>query len=77
MVIVYLNGEFLPKSKAFVSPDDRGFLLADGVYEVTRSYKGHLFVLDRHLKRLARSLKELQIVQSDMVDGWGMANRGR
>ena len=30
-MIVYLNGEFLPKSEAFISPDDRGFLLADGV----------------------------------------------
>ena len=65
-MIVYLNGEFLPKSKTHISPDDRGFLLADGVYEVTRSYDGHLFALDWHLDRLKRSLKELQIQQPDV-----------
>ena len=62
-MVVYLNGEFLPKSEATISPDDRGFLLADGVYEVTRSYDGHLFAWDRHLARLERSLDELQIQQ--------------
>lgn len=68
-MIVYLNGKFLPKSEAFISPDDRGFLLADGVYEVTRSYGGHLFEWDRHLGRLERSLKELQIPQPDVDFG--------
>lgn len=61
-MIVYLNGKYLPKSEAFISPDDRGFLLADGVYEVTRSYNGFLLAWDRHLARLERSLKELRIV---------------
>jgi D-alanine transaminase len=65
-MVVYLNGAFLPKSEALISPDDRGFLLADGVYEVTRSYDGYLFALDRHLGRLKRSLKELQIRQPDV-----------
>ena len=65
-MIVYLNGEFLPKSEAHISPDDRGFLLADGVYEVTRSYQGHLFALDRHLARLDRSLKEMQLEQPEV-----------
>jgi len=62
-MLVYLNGAFLPKSEAFISPDDRGFLLADGIYEVTRSYDGYLFALDRHMARLERSLDELQIEQ--------------
>ena len=61
MMIVYLNGDFLPKDEARISPDDRGFLLADGVYEVTRSYDGFLFLWDRHLARLTRSLKALGI----------------
>lgn len=65
-MIVYLNGEYLPQEKAHISPDDRGFVLADGVYEVTRCYKGHLFAWDRHLARLERSLKELQIQQPDV-----------
>jgi len=61
MGTVYLNGEFLPRSEARVSVDDRGFLFADSVYEVSAAYRGRLFRLDRHLTRLARSLKELRI----------------
>lgn len=63
---VYLNGAYLPKEKALISPDDRGFVLADGVYEVTRCYNGHLFAWDRHLERLERSLKELQITNPNI-----------
>ena len=40
--IVYLNGEFIPREKASISPDDRGFYFADGVYEVIKYYKGKL-----------------------------------
>ena len=53
MSIVYLNGEFLPKDEAKISPDDRGFLLADGVYEVTPFYEGTPFCLERHLATAA------------------------
>ena len=60
-MIVYFNGEFIPKEKVQVSPDDRGFLFADGAYEVIRSYEGKLFKLEEHLRRLARSLGELRI----------------
>ena len=51
MSTVFLNGEFLPKDEARISPDDRGFLLADGVYEVTPFYEGVPFGLDRHMER--------------------------
>ena len=61
MSTVYLNGEYLPKEEARISPDDRGFLLADGIYEVTPFYEGVPFGLDRHLQRLARGLAELRI----------------
>lgn len=60
---VYLNGEFLEKKQAGVSVDDRGFLLADGVYEVTAVYGGEPFRLDRHLARLADGLKAVGIVE--------------
>jgi D-alanine transaminase len=60
-MIVYLNGCFVGKEEARVSPDDRGFLFADGAYEVIRSYDGKLFELARHLQRLERSLRELRI----------------
>ena len=59
-MIVYLNGDFIPKEEARLSPDDRGFLFADGAYEVFHAYDGRLFKADRHLARMARSLRELR-----------------
>jgi len=55
MSIVYLNGEYLDLSDAKVSVEDRGFLFADGIYEVVRYYRGHPFRLQEHLVRLAHS----------------------
>ena len=55
MTIIYLNGEYLPLEKATVSVEDRGFLFADGVYEVVRYYQGRPFQLEAHLQRLQRS----------------------
>ena len=40
---------------------DRGFLFADGVYEVMRTYNRKIFKIDEHKKRLANSLKEIRI----------------
>jgi D-alanine transaminase len=61
MSTVYLNGDYLPLSEAKVSVEDRGFLLADGVYEVTAYYDGVPFYMDRHLARLRRGLEWLRI----------------
>lgn len=61
MSISYFNGKFLPKDDIKISPDDRGFLFADGVYEVVRWYEGFFFDMDSHLSRLKRSLRELRI----------------
>lgn len=58
---VYLNGEYLPETEAKVSIFDRGFVMADGVYEVTSVLQGKLLDFPGHLKRLARSLSELQM----------------
>jgi len=57
----YLNGEFIPHADAKVSVDDRGFLFADGMYEVTKACKGHLFGEAEHMVRLRRGLTELRI----------------
>lgn len=57
--LVYLNGEYLPQSRARVSVNDRGFQFADGVYEVVPVYAGHPFRLTHHLGRLRRSLGEI------------------
>ncbi|QTA88651.1 D-amino-acid transaminase [Desulfonema magnum] len=64
-MIVYFNNRFIPKEEVKISPDDRGFLFADGVYEVIRSYDGKLFRVEDHLNRLERSLRELRIKGPD------------
>lgn len=61
--IVYLRnsrhpeGAFMPRSEAWISPNDRGFVFGDGVYEVVRAYGGQLFMLDDHISRLQRGLQ--------------------
>lgn len=59
--IVYLNGRYLERHRAAISPDDRGFLLGDGVYEVIRASGGRLFEGESHFERLERSLSETSI----------------
>lgn len=54
-------GGFLRKDQVRISPDDRGFLFGDGVYEVIRSYAGRLFRGRDHVARLGRSLAAVRI----------------
>jgi D-alanine transaminase len=58
---VYVNGDYLPETEAKVSIFDRGFLMADGVYEVTSVLGGKLIDFDGHAVRLQRSLDELEM----------------
>ena len=58
---VYVNGDYLPEDEAKVSVFDRGFLMADGVYEVVSVLDGRLIDFDGHMARLQRSLSELAI----------------
>ena len=60
-MICFYNGQFLELSEIKISPFDRGFLFADGVYESIRTYNKKLFRYDDHLARLRRSLKEIRI----------------
>ena len=60
-MIVYFNGKITKKELVGLSPDERGFLFADGAYEVLRAYNGKLFRASDHINRLERSLKELRI----------------
>jgi D-alanine transaminase len=62
--VVYFDGRYITKSEVRVSPDDRGFLLGDGIYEVAAAYDGRFVALDRHMDRLRRSLKEARIDDS-------------
>jgi D-alanine transaminase len=57
--IVYVNGDYLPEDQAKVSVFDRGFLMADGVYEVTSVLGSRLIDYAGHAARLERSLAEL------------------
>lgn len=59
--IAYVNGAYLPLADARVSILDRGFLFADGVYEVAAVIGGQLIDNDAHLSRLENSLRELRI----------------
>lgn len=61
MRTVYVNGNFVPEDEATVSVFDRGFLFADGVYEVTSVLDGKLVDFTGHCGRLRRSLGELQM----------------
>lgn len=57
---VFINGRLVIEQKARISVKDRGFLYGDGLYETLRGYKGNLFMLDAHIKRLFHSLKILK-----------------
>jgi D-alanine transaminase len=60
-MIVYFNGQFLELEDVKISPFDRGFLYADGIYEVIRTYYGRMFRYEDHLDRLRKSLEAIKI----------------
>ena len=66
--IVYVNGKYLPEEEASISIFDRGFLMADAVYEVTSVLDGKLLEFEGHLKRLKRSLSELDIPEPSVFN---------
>ena len=67
---VYVNGEYLPETEAKVSIFDRGFLMADAVYEVTSVLGSKLIDFDGHIVRLQRSLDELEINNPHTREEW-------
>lgn len=73
--IVYVNGAFVPEGEARVSVFDRGFLMADGVYEVTSVLGGRLIDFPGHMARLARSLSELDMAMPMPEEGLLAAHR--
>ncbi len=84
---VYFDGRFIAKDVVRVSPDDRGFLLGDGIYEVAAAYEGAFVALDKHIDRLHRSLVEARIDDSvaepmetvfqELLERNGFAERGK
>ncbi|MCL4187887.1 MAG: D-amino-acid transaminase [Rhodobacteraceae bacterium] len=68
--IVYVDGAFVPEEEARVSVFDRGFLFADGVYEVTSVLGGRLIDFPGHVRRLGRSLAELALANPHSEAEW-------
>ena len=58
-LLIYLDGNFVPKSEAKVSVYDHGFLYGDGVFEGIRAYNGRVFKLKEHVDRLYDSAKAI------------------
>ncbi|MFP8966142.1 aminotransferase class IV [Pokkaliibacter sp. CJK22405] len=71
-VLVYVNGEFVPKSQAVVSVFDSGFVLGDGVWEGIRLSKGKLVAIDQHIERMFQGAQSIEldigISRQEMVD---------
>lgn len=71
-VLVYVNGEFVPKSQAVVSVFDSGFVLGDGVWEGIRLSKGKLIAIDQHIDRMYEGAKSIEldigISKQEMID---------
>jgi D-alanine transaminase len=66
--IAYVNGAFVPLSEAKVSILDRGFLFADGIYEVSAVLDGKLVDNASHLARLERSVGEISLPLPESID---------
>src|SRR5713226_2012795 len=66
--IAYVNGSFVPMSEAKVSVLDRGFLFADGIYEVAAVLDGKLIDNASHLARLERSVGEIALALPETTE---------
>lgn len=58
---VYLNGAYLDSAEAVISPDDRGFLFSDGLYEAMLAFRGRVFLGAAHAARMRSGLADLCI----------------
>ena len=66
--IVYVNGKYLPEEEASIATFDTGFFMSDAVYEVTSVLDGKLLEFEGHLKRLKRSLSELNMPEPSVFN---------
>ena len=64
-MIAYFNDRFMEKDAIRISPDDRGFLFSDSLYEVIRYYPGLLFKPDAHIRRLNHGAAHLSLSCTD------------
>jgi branched-chain amino acid aminotransferase len=79
MNLVYLNGELIETHRATVPLCDRGYLYGEGLFETMRAYGGHIFALDRHLRRLFTSAAvldlELGVGEEELAAGLALTLR--
>jgi D-alanine transaminase len=68
--IVFVSGSFLPFEEASIPIMDRGFLFADGIYEVSAVLNSRLVENDAHLARLDRSLDQIRIANPYTAQEW-------
>jgi D-alanine transaminase len=66
--IAYVNGSFVPMAEAKISVLERGFLFADGIYEVSAALDGKLVDNESHLARLKRSVGEIELALPETLD---------
>lgn len=67
---VYLDGQYYPIEEARISPQDRGFLFGDGIYEVIPVFNKRLFEFDAHLTRLNNGLAAISIANPLSSKEW-------
>jgi branched-chain amino acid aminotransferase len=60
-LVVYVNGEYVPREQARISIFDVGFLRGDAVFDTTSAWNGRIFKLAAHLERLERSMRAARI----------------
>lgn len=73
--VAYFNGKIVPESQVLVSFRDRSFKYGDGVFDMTRTFNGHIFKLKEHLDRLFRSLKYVGIDPGLTVDEFAQISK--
>jgi len=71
VALLYLNGEIVDERDAQISVNDRGFVFADGIYEVIRVFDGKPFEMERHLDRLERSAAAIRLRLDPTADRIG------
>jgi len=69
---VFIDGEFVPESKASISVFNHGILYGDGIFEGIRAYNGRVFKLTEHINRLFDSAKMIKLTigctKEQMID---------
>src|SRR5947208_16501907 len=75
-VLVYVDGQFVPRNQAVVSVFDSGFVLGDGIWEGMRLVNGRLLALDRHMDRLYEGASAIALDIGMTRAAWAADTRG-